>query len=163
MELCLIVIVLGRSVPAFPRSRHSCRSVLRSVPKCPVTLWLLCNCVSAGIAKGRCLLFINRFFTKLFSTNKTVHAIILLDESVDTMSTQKSILGLKSLFIVDFLHTFMQQNEYDTVMWTKLYETFHKTFHRLQEYVLWNAVSVPLPHVINKKIPPSNVQRCQLN
>ena len=44
MELCLIGIVLGRSVPAFPRSRHPCRSVsyhvfgveiLRSVPKCP--------------------------------------------------------------------------------------------------------------------------------
>jgi len=27
VELCLIGIVLGRSVPAFPRSRHSCRSV----------------------------------------------------------------------------------------------------------------------------------------
>ena len=42
---CLIGIVMGRSVPAFRQSRHSCRSVsyhvfrcrsaLRSVPKCP--------------------------------------------------------------------------------------------------------------------------------
>ena len=31
VELCLIGIVLGRSVPAFPRSRHSCRSVLYHV------------------------------------------------------------------------------------------------------------------------------------
>ena len=43
---CLIGIVLGRSVPAFPQSRHSCliprfwcRSVLRSVPKCPRVSW----------------------------------------------------------------------------------------------------------------------------
>jgi len=48
VELCLIGIVLGRSVPAFPRSLHPCRSVsyhvfwcrsvLRSVPKCPECL-----------------------------------------------------------------------------------------------------------------------------
>jgi len=58
VELCLIGIVLGRSVPAFPRSRHSCRSVSYHVFDVEVS-WDRCRsvpeCLDAEVSGNRLL------------------------------------------------------------------------------------------------------------